>query len=87
VESGGRVEAALRRLLTDAVAASEPGATLRLRGEQDQTRVRLSLRLRAPRRSSFKTRWMASQVAALGGEAGADRDGDELEVWLSLPRG
>jgi len=87
VESGGRVEAALRRLLTDAVAASEPGAILRLRGEQDQTRVRLSLRLRAPGRSSFKTRWMASQVAALGGEAGADRDGDELEVWLSLPRG
>jgi signal transduction histidine kinase len=86
VESGGRVEAALRRLLTDAVAASEPGATLRLRGEQEQARVRLSMRLRAPARGSFKTRWAASQVACLGGDAGTTRDGDELEVWLSLPR-
>jgi two-component system, OmpR family, phosphate regulon sensor histidine kinase PhoR len=86
VESGGRVDAALRRLLTDAIAASEPGATLRLRGEQEQARVRLSMRLRVPARGSFKTRWVASQVACLGGDAGTTRDGDELEVWLSLPR-
>ena len=86
VESGGRVDAALRRLLTDAIAASEPGATLRLRGEQEQARVRLSMRLRVPARGSFKTKWVASQVACLGGDAGTTRDGDELEVWLSLPR-
>jgi hypothetical protein len=86
VESGGRVEAALRRLLTEAVAASESGTTLRLRGEQDQSRVRLSMRVRAPARGSFKTKWMARQVASLGGEAGATRDGDELELWLSLAR-
>ena len=86
VESGGRVDAALRRLLTDAIAASEPGATLRLRGEQEQARVRLSMRLRVPARGSFKTKWVANQVACLGGDAGATRDGDELEVWLSLPR-
>jgi HAMP domain-containing protein len=84
VESGGRVEAALRRLLIDAVKASEPGAALRLRGEQDRTRVRLSLRLRA--RAPLKAKWMANQVASLGGEAGAIRDGDDVELWLSLPR-
>jgi hypothetical protein len=44
------------------------------------------MRLRAPARGSFKTRWAASQVACLGGDAGTTRDGDELEVWLSLPR-
>jgi HAMP domain-containing protein len=86
VESGGRVEAALRRLLSDAVAAGQPGTTLHLRGEQDRTRVRLTMRVRAPARGSFKTKWVASQVACLGGEAGATRDGDELELWLSLAR-
>ena len=84
VESGGRVEAALRRLLIDAVKASEPGAALRLRGEPDRTRVRLSLRLRA--RAPVKAKWLANQVASLGGEAGAIRDGDDIELWLTLPR-
>jgi HAMP domain-containing protein len=86
VESGGRVEAALRRLLVDAVAASEPGAALHLRGEQDRTRVRLSLRVRARARAPVKTKWIDRQVSCLGGEAGFTRDGDEVEVWLSLPR-
>ncbi|HWM88185.1 MAG TPA: HAMP domain-containing protein, partial [Kofleriaceae bacterium] len=85
VESGGRVEAALRRLLSDAIGASEPGATLRLRGEPDRTHVRLSVRVRGG--APVKTKWLANQVACLGGEAGAVRDGDELEVWLTLPRG
>ena len=84
VESGGRVEAALRRLLVDAVGACEPGAALRLRGEPRATRVRLSMRVRA--RSLVKTKWVANQVSCLGGEAGALRDGDDVEVWMSLPR-
>jgi HAMP domain-containing protein len=84
VESGGRVEAALRRLLVDAVGASEPGALLRLRGEPNGTRVRLSLRVRA--RTALKTKWISNQVSCLGGDAGALRDGDDVEVWLSLPR-
>jgi len=84
VESGGRVEAALRRLLIDAVKASEPGAALRLCGEPNQTRVRLSLRVRA--RATLKTKWLANQVSCLGGDAGAIRDGDDVELWLSLPR-
>lgn len=84
VESGGRVEAALRRLLVDAIGTCEPGAALCLRGEPRATRVRLSLRIRA--RSVVKTKWAANQVSCLGGEAGALRDGDDVEVWLSLPR-
>jgi HAMP domain-containing protein len=84
VESGGRAEAALRRLLVDAVGASEPGSVLRLRGEPNGSRVRLSLRIRA--RTLFKTKWLTNQVSCLGGDAGAVRDGDDVEVWLSLPR-
>lgn len=84
VESGGRVEAALRRLLVDAVGASEPGTALRLRGEPNRTRVRLSMRVRA--RALVKTKWVSNQVSCLGGEAGAIRDGDDVEVWMSLPR-
>lgn len=82
-EVDGRAEAALRRLLDEAVAASEPGAVLRLRSNGTPTDVRISLRVRA---GAVKTKWMAKQLAPIGGAAGADRDGEDVELWLSLPR-
>lgn len=83
VEANGRVEAALRRMLKEALDASRPGDDLRLRSQDSPTAVRLSLRVRS---AAIKTKWMNSQVAALGGSAGADRDGDDVELWLNLPR-
>ena len=82
-EVDGRAEAALRRLLEEAVSVSEPGAVLRLRCNGTPTDVRVTLRVRA---GAVKTKWMAKQVAPIGGSAGADRDGEDIELWLSLPR-
>lgn len=83
VEADGRAGAALHSMFNAALTVSPPGAVLRLRSRDALTDVTLVLRIRA---DSIKTRWMASQVAPLGGSAGADRDGEDLDVWLRLPK-
>jgi len=83
VEANGRAGSAVHSMFNAALSASSPGAVLRLRSQDAPTDVRLVLRVRA---DSVKTRWMATQVAPLGGSAGADPDGEDLDVWLRLPK-
>jgi hypothetical protein len=70
-------------VLDDAAANSEPRATIRLRGEGRATDVRLTIKLNG---GPLKSSWLRRRLAALGGDAGTTGDGEDVELWLTLPR-
>lgn len=83
VEARGRVAGALRRALHDAIAAAEAGATLRVRVEPRAADLRLAIGFRG---GTVRTRGLRQRLAGLGGDAGAEERGEEIELWLVLPR-
>lgn len=83
VEADGRCRGAVRSLLAQAVRQAARGQVVTLRGELVDRRVRLSVRALQPAPNLVR---LGQLVHCLGGDAGAQREGDGSVSWVDLPR-
>ncbi len=83
VEAGGRVHAALRSLVLQALRGCGRGQAVQLRTEAKGRYVRVVVR--SPR-SVPRLKGVQATLQPLGGDAGGSRDGDAFLHWVDLPR-
>jgi HAMP domain-containing protein len=82
-DANGVAASALRRLLSSGAAKVGAGGKLRLRGEVQGGKVRLSVSVPG---EGWRPEPLGAALHALGGEDGVTNDGGATEAWVTLPR-
>ena len=83
VEAAGRTRRAIRDFLRAALEHAPAGEVLQVTSEPADARVKLVVRTPGPPNGLAR---VGGGLLAIGGDVGFERDGDDTEAWLAVPR-